>query len=118
MAGTYSSSWQNPRIGRWRNDPIAMLNAGGSLVGAGSVSASVQYIEKGSPIGFIYPTDGTLLCSGPASVMAAALHPNATRLFLERGLRGSLVKWHLKTVRADAPQIKGTKRLSETKLVG
>jgi iron(III) transport system substrate-binding protein len=28
------------------------------------------------------------------------------------------VKWHLKTVRADAPQIEGTKRLSDIKLVG
>ena len=41
-----------------------MLNAGKSLIGTGPVSTSVQNIEKGNPIGFIYPTDGTLLCSG------------------------------------------------------
>ena len=39
----------NPRIGRSGNDPIAMLNAGESLIGTGPVSTSVQNIEKGNP---------------------------------------------------------------------
>jgi len=112
---------QNPRIGRSGNDPIAMLNAGESLIGTGPVSTSVQNIEKGNPIGFIYPTDGTLLCYGPAAVMAAAPHPNAARLFLEwllsEDYAAACVKWHLEPVRADAPQMQGTKRLSEIKLI-
>jgi iron(III) transport system substrate-binding protein len=112
---------QNPRIGRSGNDPIAMLNAGESLIGTGPVSTSVQNIEKGNPIGFIYPTDGTLLCFGPASVLAAAPHPNAARLFLEWLLSDdyakACVKWHLEPVRADAPQMQGTKKLSELKLL-
>jgi iron(III) transport system substrate-binding protein len=112
---------QNPRIGRSGNDPIAMLNAGESLIGTGPVSTSVQNIEKGNPIGFIYPADGTLLCFGPASVMAAAPHPNAARLFLEwllsEDYARACVKWHLEPVRAVAPQMEGTKRLSEIKLI-
>ena len=112
---------QNPRIGRSGNDPISMLNAGESLIGTGPVSTSVQNIEKGNPIGFIYPTDGTLLCFGPASVMAAAPHPNAARLFLEWLLSAdyaaACVKWHLEPVRADAPSMEGTKRLSEIRLI-
>jgi iron(III) transport system substrate-binding protein len=112
---------QNPRIGRSGNDPIAMLNAGESLIGTGPVSTSVQNIEKGNPIGFIYPSDGTLLCYGPAAVMAAAPHPNAARLFLEWLLSAdyaaACVKWHLEPVRADAPQMQGTRRLSEIKLI-
>jgi iron(III) transport system substrate-binding protein len=112
---------QNPRIGRSGNDPIAMLNAGESLVGTGPVSTSVQNIEKGNPIGFVYPTDGTLLCFGPASVLAAAPHPNAARLFLEwllsEDYARACVKWHLEPVRADAPAMEGTKRLSEIKLI-
>jgi iron(III) transport system substrate-binding protein len=112
---------QNPRIGRSGNDPIAMLNAGESLIGTGPVSTSVQNIEKGNPIGFLYPKDGTLLCFGPASVMAAAPHPNAARLFLEWMLSEdyakACVKWHLEPVRADAPQMEGTKRLSDINLI-
>ena len=112
---------QNPRIGRSGNDPIAMLNAGESLIGTGPVSTSVQNIEKGNPIGFVYPTDGTLLCFGPASVLAAAPHPNAARLFLEwllsEDYARACVKWHLEPVRADAPPMEGTKRLSEIKLI-
>ena len=111
----------NPRIGRSGNDPIAMLNAGESLIGTGPVSTSVQNIEKGNPIGFVYPTDGTLLCFGPAAVMAAAPHPNAARLFLEwllsEDYAQACVKWHLEPVRADAPQMQGTRPLSELKLL-
>ncbi len=112
---------QNPRIGRSGNDPIAMLNAGESLIGTGPVSTSVQNIEKGNPIGFIYPTDGTLLCFGPASVLAAAPHPNAARLFLEWLLSDdyakACVKWHLEPVRADAPPMQGHEAMSEIKLL-
>jgi len=112
---------QNPRIGRSGNDPIAMLNAGESLIGTGPVSTAVQNIEKGNPIGFVYPADGTLLCFGPAAVMAAAPHPNAARLLLEwllsEDYARACVKWHLEPVRVDAPQMQGTKRLAELKLI-
>lgn len=111
----------NPRIGRSGNDPIAMLNAGESLIGTGPVSTSVQNIQKGNPIGFIYPTDGTLLTFGPAAILAAAPHPNAARLFLEwllsEDYAQACVKWFLEPVRADAPQMEGTKRLSDLKLL-
>ena len=87
----------------------------------GRSNNKVQNIEKGNPIGFIYPTDGTLLCFGPGAVMAAAPHPNAARLFLEwllsEDYAQACVKWHLEPVRADAPQMQGTKRLSEIKLL-
>ncbi len=110
-----------PRIGRSGNDPLTMLNAGESLIGTGPVSTTVQNIDKGNPVNFIYPTDGTLLCVGPSAVLAKAPRPNAARLFLEWLLSAdyarACVKWHLEPVRADAPLMPGTKRLAELKLL-
>src|SRR5271166_3147307 len=53
-----------PRIGRSGNDPLTMLNAGECVIGTGPVSTTVQNIEKGNPVNFVYPTDSTLLCVG------------------------------------------------------
>ncbi len=110
-----------PRIGRSGNDPLTMLNAGESMIGTGPVSTTVQNIEKGNPVNFVYPTDGTLLCVGPSAVLAKAPRPNAARLFLEWLLSPdyarACVQWHLEPVRADAPLMTGTKRLAELKLL-
>jgi iron(III) transport system substrate-binding protein len=111
----------NPRVGRSAADPITMLNAGECLVGTGAVSVSLQTADKGNPIGFVYPEDGALLCVGPSAVLAAAPHPNAARLFLEWMLSADYAKacaeWYLEPVRADAPPMKGAKRLSDVKLI-
>jgi iron(III) transport system substrate-binding protein len=110
-----------PRIGRSGNDPLTMLNAGESLIGTGPVSTTVQNIDKGNPVNFVYPTDGTLLCVGPSAVLAQAPRPNAARLFLEWLLSAdyarACVQWHLEPVRADAPLMPGTKRLADLKLL-
>jgi len=110
-----------PRIGRSGNDPLTMLNAGESLIGTGPVSTTVQNIDKGNPVNFVYPTDGTLLCVGPSAVLAKAPRPNAARLFLEWLLSAdyarACVQWHLEPVRADAPLLPGTKRLADLKLL-
>ncbi|MGE0223654.1 MAG: ABC transporter substrate-binding protein [Acetobacteraceae bacterium] len=110
-----------PRIGRSGNDPITLINAGECLVGTGPVSTALQTARKGNPIGFVYPEDGALLCVGPSAVLAAAPHPNAGRLFLEwllsRDYAEACAEWFLEPVRADAPPIKGAKRLSEIKTV-
>ena len=110
-----------PRIGRSGNDPLTMLNAGECVIGTGPVSTTVQNIDKGNPVNFIYPTDGTLLCVGPSAILAKAPRPNAARLFLEWLLSldyaRACVKWHLEPVRADAPLMTGTKRLAELKLL-
>jgi iron(III) transport system substrate-binding protein len=114
-------SRNKPRIGRSGNDPITLINAGECLVGTGPASTALQNIAKGNPIGFVYPEDGTLLCVGPSAVLANAPHPNAGRLFLE-WLLGSdyaqaCAEWFLEPVRADAPPIKGGKRISEIRTI-
>ena len=110
-----------PRIGRSGNDPLTMLNAGECMIGTGPLSTTVQNIDKGNPVNFVYPTDGTLLCVGPSAVLAQAPRPNAARLFLEWLLSAdyarACVQWHLEPVRADAPMMPGTKRLADLKLL-
>jgi iron(III) transport system substrate-binding protein len=108
-----------PRIGRSGNDPITMLNAGESLVGTGPVSTASQTAQKGNPIGYVYPEDGTLLCVGPSAILAQAPHPNAARLFLEwllsKDYADASAAWFLEPVRADAAPIPGTKPISQVK---
>jgi iron(III) transport system substrate-binding protein len=110
-----------PRIGRSGNDPLTMLNAGECVIGTGPVSTTVQNIDKGNPVNFVYPTDGTLLCVGPSAILAQAPRPNAARLFMEWLLSAdyarACVQWHLEPVRADAPLMPGTKRLADLKLL-
>jgi iron(III) transport system substrate-binding protein len=114
-------SRNKPRIGRSGNDPITLINAGECLVGTGPASTALQNIAKGNPIGFVYPEDGTLLCVGPSAVLANAPHPNAGRLFLEWLLGAdyaqACAEWFLEPVRADAPPIKGAKRISEIRTI-
>jgi iron(III) transport system substrate-binding protein len=73
----------NPRIGRSGNDPVTLITAGECLVGPAPANTAFQNIDKGNPIGTVYPADGAILCVGPSSVIAAAPHPQAARLFLE-----------------------------------
>ena len=111
----------NPRIGRSGNDPISLLNAGECLIGTGPVSTAIQNMEKGNPIGFVYPEDGTVLTVGCSAVVEKAPHPFAARLFQEWLLSLDYAEackdWHLEPVRADAPRMSGTKSLAELKLL-
>ena len=111
----------NPRIGRSAGDPITMLNAGECLLGLSAASVSLQSAAQGNPIGFIYPEDGTLLTIGPSAVLAQCPHPNAGRLFLEWLLSPEFAEasaeQHMVPVRADAPAMKGGRKLSDIKLL-
>lgn len=40
-------------------------------------------IAKGSPIGIIYPEDGTFVIPSPVAIMKASTHPNASKLFVD-----------------------------------
>ncbi len=73
----------NPRVGRSGNDPVTLINAAECLVGPAPSGTAFQQVDKGNPIMPAYPADGTTLCVGPSSVMTAAPHPNAARLFQE-----------------------------------
>jgi iron(III) transport system substrate-binding protein len=109
----------NPRIGRSGNDPLTLVNAGECLVGTGPLSTAMQNVDKGNPVGFIYPEDSTVITVGPSAVLATAPHPNAARLFLEwlfsADYAQACAEWHLEPVRADAPPMKGTKRIGDFK---
>ncbi len=108
-----------PRIGRSGNDPLTLVNAGECLVGTGPLSTTMQNVDKGNPVAFVYPQDATVVTVGPSAVLATAPHPNAGRLFMEWLLSPDYAKacvdWHLEPVRADAPPMKGTKRIGEFK---
>ena len=78
-------------------------------------------INSGNPISIVYPEDGTLLSVGPSAILANAPHPNAARLFLEWLLSAeyaeACAEFYQEPVRADAPPMRGGKRLSEIKTI-
>lgn len=110
-----------PRIGRSGNDPITLVNAGECLIGTAPASTALQNIARGNPISIVYPEDGTLLSVGPSAILANAPHPNAARLFLEWLLSAeyaeACAEFYQEPVRADAPPMRGGKRLSEIKTI-
>jgi len=73
----------NPRVGRSAVDPTTLINAGECLVGVGAANNVYASIDKGNPLGVVYPTDGLVMCVTPSGIPAHAPHPNAARLFLD-----------------------------------
>ena len=71
-----------PRIGRSFNDPVTLITSGECSVGPGPANSTYPAIERGNPLGIVYPEDGCSLCVSPAAIPATAPHPNAARLFL------------------------------------
>jgi iron(III) transport system substrate-binding protein len=47
----------------------------------GSEYVAIGLKDKGAPLAFVYPTEGTPLVVSPSAVYAEAPHPNAARLF-------------------------------------
>jgi iron(III) transport system substrate-binding protein len=72
----------NPRIGRSFTDPVTLLTAGECKVGPAPANSAFPAVDKGNPIGIVYPSDGCSVCVSPSAVPASAPHPNAGRLFL------------------------------------
>jgi len=72
-----------PQIGRSIVDTVTMLNSGERAVGAGPSATTLQSMEKGNPLGVVYPEDGVVIIVSPSAVMIDAPHPNAARLFME-----------------------------------
>ena len=73
----------NPRIGRSFNDPVTLITSGEATVGPAPANATFPAMEKGNPLGIVYPEDGCSLCVAPSAIPATAPHPNAARLFLD-----------------------------------
>jgi iron(III) transport system substrate-binding protein len=73
----------NPRVGRSAVDPTTLINAGECLVGVGAANNVYASIDKGNPLGVVYPADGLVMCVTPSGIPAHAPHPNAARLFLD-----------------------------------
>lgn len=71
-----------PRIGRSFNDPVTLITSGECSVGPGPANSTYPAIERGNPLGVVFPEDGCSLCVSPAAIPAMAPHPNAARLFL------------------------------------
>jgi iron(III) transport system substrate-binding protein len=63
-------------------DPSKKLALGERAVMVdGNEHNMIQLKESGSPVGIVYPLEGTPLAVGPNGIFAAAPHPNAARLF-------------------------------------
>jgi iron(III) transport system substrate-binding protein len=110
-----------PRFGRSGNDPITLLNAGECLVGLGPLSTTLLSASKGNPIAVIYPEDGSVLCTGPSTVMASAPHPNAARLFMNWMLSEDFarlcIEQRIDPARGGMPAVEGARPLTDVKLL-
>lgn len=73
----------NPRIGRSFSDPVTLIVSGEASVAPVPANGTFPAMDKGNPIGILYPDDGCSLCVAPSAIPAAAPHPNAARLFLD-----------------------------------
>ena len=111
----------NPRIGRSGNDPVTLITAGECLVGPTPANTAFQNVDKGNPIGQVYPADGATLCVGPSAVIAAAPHPNAARLFMEWLMSETYsrmsVALHGDPVRPGIPLTSGQKPLDQVPIL-
>jgi iron(III) transport system substrate-binding protein len=110
-----------PQIGRSGLDPITSMNGGELKIGCVPLSGVLLSADKGNPIAPVYPTDGSILCIGPAAVLANAPHPNAGRLFMEYLLSQEFAQFladnRIDPVRAGATLKPGAKPLGEVKLI-
>jgi iron(III) transport system substrate-binding protein len=82
----------------------------------------LQMIQKGAPLGIVYPTEGTPSIPGGAGVMIDAPHPNAARLFdlylFSKEGQSLLVEMGgIRSFHPDAPAPKGAKPLSDIKVM-
>ena len=110
-----------PQIGRSGLDPITMMNAGERKIGLVPLSGALLTADKGNPIAIVYPTDGSILCIGPAAVMANAPHPNAARLFMEYLLGADFAQFladnRVDPVRVGVKLKPGAKPIDQVKLI-
>lgn len=111
----------NPRVGRSGNDPVTLVNAGECLVGPAPDGSTFLNVERGNPIGVVYPSDGVTLCVNPSAVMANAPHPNAARLFMNWLMSDRFSRMaaamHSTPVRAGPVLTAGQKALNEVKVM-
>ncbi len=127
MTKTYGWSFfeklerNKPLIGRSGLDPLTNLNAGESRIGNCPLNGALLQADKGNPIAFAYAADGTVLCIGPAAIMANAPHPNAARLWMEWLLSPEGARFNVETrmdpVRDDVPMRGGMRQISDLKLI-
>src|SRR3954447_18419532 len=80
----------------------------------------LQMIEKGAPLGLVYPTEGTPTIPGGAGVIVDAPHPNAARvfanyLFSKDGQQLLIDMARIRSVHPDVTLPPGMKPLSEIK---
>jgi len=110
-----------PQIGRSINDTVTMLNSGERSVAAGPSATTLKSLDKGNPVGIVYPKDGALLMISPSAVMANAPHPNAARLFMEflLGIEHAeiSVKDRGESLRPEVKPLQGAKAFTEVKVI-
>jgi iron(III) transport system substrate-binding protein len=112
----------NPRVGRSINDTVTMLNAGESAVaGCGPVGTLLESVQKGNPLGMVYPADGTVLIIAPSSIMKGGKHLNAARLFMEfltsAGASQIWVDHFNEPIRPEISASKGAKSAKDLKII-
>ena len=82
----------------------------------------LQMIQKGAPLGIVYPTEGTPSIPGGAGVVIDAPHPNAARLFdlylfSKEGQTLLVQMGGIRSFHPDAPLPAGAKPLLEIKIM-
>jgi iron(III) transport system substrate-binding protein len=111
-----------PQIGRSAGDPVAVLNSGERVVGAGMPSATTLLsISRGNPLSLIYPADGTVMVPAPSGALKAAPHPSAAKLFMEyfAGPTYSQTarRFYGESLRPDVPPPQGARPLDSFKTI-
>ena len=75
-----------PQIGRSIQDTLTMLKAGERSIAAGSIATAIEAAAKGDPLGWIYPSDGTVVIVATQGIIKGCKNLNAAKLFQEWSL--------------------------------
>lgn len=106
---------QNPLVSRSIDDTVNVLNSGERMVAVSGIGTAARSLDKGNPIGMAYPSDGSILLSGPSAVLKNSNNPNAGMLLLNYLMGtendGMLASYFGQPIRSDTPPSKGMQQL-------
>jgi iron(III) transport system substrate-binding protein len=111
----------DPLVTRSIIDTVTYLNSGERWVAVSPSASVLESVDKGNPVGIVYPTDGAILMIAPSGVLAKAPHPNAARLFMDFLLSADYAKIAVKSrgesLRPDVLSLPGVKTVDQIKTI-